>query len=157
MPHTKPRRSPPSSVEGSTPIYSSRRLRINTATMISGRSTAIIGAWLQVLFIPCAIGSTLAFGYAVDDPATTDPIFITRLVLGIGAIIGLVGLILLCVTLLRSRYRAGWFFWFLVLYGSLLILIIPVGTVFGLLLVVYCLTRRREFTDRGATQATQMA
>jgi hypothetical protein len=131
----------------------------NTVTTIPGRSTALIGAWLQLLFVPGAIGGAFAFGYAVDGPAATDPDFITRLVLifGIGLMVGIVGLVLLCVALLSNRYRAGWFFWFLVLYGSLLILIIPVGTAFGLFFLIYCLARRREFLGRDETQATQMA
>ena len=42
----------------------------------------------------------------------------------------------------KFRYRAEWFFWFLIIYGILL-----VGTPFGIFFLVYCLVYRREFLN----------
>ena len=63
--------------------------------------------------------------------------------------IGILGLILLLIALLKHRYRAEWFFWFLVLYGFMLFGIFPIlGIIVGLFLIIYCLTNRREFLNR---------
>jgi hypothetical protein len=64
----------------------------------------------------------------------------------IGLVAGLVGLILLSVALVSFRYRAEWFFWFLVVYGVVLLGAFPCfGAAIGIFLIVYCLTKRREF------------
>jgi hypothetical protein len=59
--------------------------------------------------------------------------------------IGLVGLVILVFTLISLRYRAEWFFWFLIIYGVMLCGSFPFGTIFGVFFLVYCLTKRREF------------
>jgi hypothetical protein len=59
--------------------------------------------------------------------------------------IGLVGLVILLVSLILLRYRAEWFFWFLLIYGLMLCGAFPFGTIFGVFFLVYCLTKRNEF------------
>ncbi len=66
----------------------------------------------------------------------------------IGLLVGIVGLILLIIALTVSRYRAEWFFWFLLIYGLILCAGFPIGTAFGIFFLVYCLTKRREFLNR---------
>jgi hypothetical protein len=66
----------------------------------------------------------------------------------IGLLVGFIGLIFLIVSLTVSRYRAEWFFWFLMIYGLILCGAFPFGTVFGIFFLVYCLTKRREFLKR---------
>ena len=65
-----------------------------------------------------------------------------------GLFVGLVGLILLIMALTISRYRAEWFFWFLLIYGLILCVGFPFTTAFGIFFLVYCLTKRREFLNR---------
>ena len=59
-----------------------------------------------------------------------------------GLALGVIGLVFLVIALVKFRYRAEWFFWFLMIYGSLLI-----ATPFGIFFVVYCLVHRREFVS----------
>jgi hypothetical protein len=65
-----------------------------------------------------------------------------------GLFVGLVGLVFLIVALTVSRYRAEWFFWFLLIYGLILCVGFPFTTAFGIFFLVYCLTKRREFLNR---------
>lgn len=68
-------------------------------------------------------------------------------ILGYG--IGFIGLILLVIALVKNRYRAEWFFWFLVIYGVIVMGTFPIiGLAFGIFFLVYCLTKRREFLNR---------
>jgi hypothetical protein len=71
------------------------------------------------------------------------------ILVAIGLLAGVVGLVLLTISLVSSRYRAEWFFWFLIVYGVLLLGAFPcVGTAIGIFFIVYCLTNRREFFNR---------
>jgi len=62
-------------------------------------------------------------------------------------LLGLIGLILLLISLIRLHYRAEWFFWFLIIYGFVLLWFFPFGTIFGIFFMVYCLTKRHEFLN----------
>jgi len=66
----------------------------------------------------------------------------------IGVVIGFSGLILIFIALTKKKYRAEWFFWFLVIYSLILLGVIPLGTVVGIVFLVYCLTKRHEFLNR---------
>ena len=66
----------------------------------------------------------------------------------ISILLGLVGLILLMISLIPLRYRAEWYFWFLNIYGVILLSAFPFGTIFGIFFLVYCLTKRREFLNQ---------
>ena len=57
----------------------------------------------------------------------------------------LVGLVLFVVALTKLRYRAEWFFWFLVIYSVILLGAFPIGTAAAIFFWIYCLTRRQEF------------
>jgi hypothetical protein len=71
------------------------------------------------------------------------------ILVAIGLLAGVVGLVLLTISLVSSRYRAEWFFWFLIVYGVLLLGAFPcIGTAIGIFFIVYCLTNRREFFNR---------
>ena len=58
----------------------------------------------------------------------------------------LVGLGLMMVALLSLYYRAKWFFWFVVVYGVLILWAIPLGTAGGIFYLVYAWQHRREFS-----------
>ena len=72
----------------------------------------------------------------------------------IGFIVGIIGLILITVSVAACRYRAEWFVWFLVVYGVLALSVFPVGTAFGVFFLVYFLTKRQEYL-RPATDTLQ--
>ena len=62
-----------------------------------------------------------------------------------GALSALVGLILILIALFGLKYRAKWFFWFLIIYEILLMNLYPIGTALGLIMLIYTLARKREF------------
>ncbi len=125
------------------------------STSKAGRYLAILGTACQLGSVVGLIGAmigmanafkTLGGTHSVSDPAVLSgglgySLFITA----IGFFVGLIGLILLIIALTASRYRARWFFWFLVIYGVLLLFFFPSGTAFGLFFLVYCLTKTQEF------------
>ena len=59
----------------------------------------------------------------------------------------LAGLVLLVISLVPLRYRARWFFWFLIVYGIMMIGAFPLGTLFGAFVLIYCPTKRKEFLN----------
>lgn len=119
-------------------------------------SNARVGAKLQLLFFLGVIGSAGAFGYAVDGPRLSERwlvvLIVLQVVAGIAVLAGLIGLVLICVALVKDRYRAPWFFWLLVLYAPLLLLLLPIGTPFGIFFIIYPLMRRREFFQRDVSR-----
>ena len=95
---------------------------------------------------------TLAATPGISDPqrlsANISEVLIATVV-GLG--LSIIGLVFLCVALFGCRYRAEWFFWFLVMYGGLLLFGFPIGTAVGIVLLVFCITRRHEFLKPNAT------
>lgn len=53
----------------------------------------------------------------------------------------------LVLALLACRYRARWFYRYLMLVSPLLMLLAPFGTLFGAWFVIYLWKHRREFTS----------
>jgi len=58
---------------------------------------------------------------------------------------GVAGLTVLGLALFKYRYRAQWFFWVLLSAAVLMLFAFPVGTVLGVLLLIYVGQRRAEF------------
>lgn len=124
-----------------------------------GRAQAILGIALQSLsylvYLVVSVQVVSAMRYLHDLPeGGIDPRELASrigemlLIAGGSVLIGLVGLILLTLALVRQRYRANWFYWYMVVYGALLLVQVPFGTVFGLYFLTYCLQRRSEFGVR---------
>lgn len=89
----------------------------------------------------CSLGAS-----GINDPVQlSNNIGGVLVATAIGISIGLIGAILLFVSLLGFRYRAAWFYWFLVIYGVNILFAFPVGTVIGPFLLVYILTNRNQF------------
>jgi hypothetical protein len=129
---------------------------------------AVIGTFLQLAPIIWVIGYVVSlvrlYNLAVNAPATVSNHGLNALteimsqelaimknelwLILISILLGLVGLILLVISLIPLRYRAEWFFWFLTIYGVILLGAFPFGTIFGIFFLVYCLTKRREFLNR---------
>ena len=65
---------------------------------------------------------------------------------GIAALPGIVGYVLVVIALTRSRYREGWFFVVLVILSIfLMISYMPIGFLAGIVLLLMVLRRRSEF------------
>ena len=133
------------------------------STPKTGRNLAIAGVVFQVGPIIGLAGTVVGMMRAFDSMGKTtgmgdptrlsEPIGHVLISTAIGFIVEFLGLILLTVSVTACRYRAEWFFWFLVVYGSVALLAFPVGTAFGIFFLVYCLTKKQEFL-RPATDAT---
>ena len=63
----------------------------------------------------------------------------------IGSVLGLIGTVLLLVALFGQEYRAKWFYWFMMIYSILSLIAFPVGTVIGIICLVYITKRKEEF------------
>ena len=66
--------------------------------------------------------------------------------------VGLAGLGMMAMALTSLRYRAKWFFWFVMVYGVLVLWLIPFGTAVGIIFLVLAWKHRGEFsrpTPRG--------
>ncbi len=102
---------------------------------------AYLMAIMRLLKLLTNINPTLAIQDVMKPFNQISSIYMDSLLLAIfGLVIGVVGLVLLIIALVKFRYRAEWFFWFLIIYGGLLI-----GTPFGIFFLVYCLVHRRDF------------
>ena len=120
-----------------------------------GKKLAVTGALLQFSPLIGAAGTTVGmmsiFKTLGGSDNVSDPQELSAnigqvlIVTATGFGLSLVGLVLLCIALFALRYRAPWFFWFLVIYGGLLVLGFPVGTIFGGVFLVFCLSHKNEF------------
>lgn len=134
-----------------------------------GKNFAIIGTWLQLgpsIWIAAYFIMLYRLLFlAKETPQSTsrngvdailslysrtlDIYSHTLILVCVGLLAGLVGLVLLTISLVSFRYRAEWFFWFLIIYGIVLLGAFPCfGTAIGIFFIVYSLTYRREFFSR---------
>jgi hypothetical protein len=72
----------------------------------------------------------------------------------IGLLFGLAGLICLLVSLFGFRYRSKGLFWWMIVIGCIWLLACPIGTVFGLLLLLFAILSRNEFLNAGQAAPT---
>lgn len=118
----------------------------------SGAFIAKLGAWLQlaqVIGLASTVrGMTKAF-QALGATGKGDPAKLSAAIGEVlrGALAGisvsLVGIVLALIAITACRYRAPWMFWFLCLYGGLMIptYFFP----FGLFFLIYGLVKKDEF------------
>jgi len=128
---------------------------MNETPSNSGAFIAKLGAWLQLAqvvgFAGTVNGMSMAFT-ALNSKAPANPPILTGAVLEIlwtlcaGITVSLVGILLVLVAITVCRYRAVWMFWFLCLYGGLIIFsyFLP----FGLFFLIYGLMKKDEFLRR---------
>jgi len=122
-----------------------------------GRKLAIIGMVLNLGVLVGQVGAILfilpAYWEAPlisgsEELADAMSARIQRAMLFFGAFffVGLVGVILVCISLLKQRFRERWFFVSGVVAASLwCMLVFPIGLVPGILLFVLFLGRRKQF------------
>ena len=122
-----------------------------------GKTLAITGAVL--LFGPLigllgTVAGMMGAFQTLGDKGIAHPkmlaasVQITLLATAGGMVLGLIGVILLIISLFNCRYRATWFFWYLVIYGGLIMFGFPIGTIIGVALLGFCLTHKDEFLSR---------
>ncbi|MFN7560943.1 MAG: hypothetical protein ACK5TH_04125 [Prosthecobacter sp.] len=72
--------------------------------------------------------------------------------LGLG--VSILGVGIFGYALTRLRFRERWAFWFATIHGSLLVCLFPLGTPFGLFLLIQALSHRTEFGQSISQPAT---
>ena len=115
-----------------------------------GRKWALWGAWFQVGavigLIWTVIGMISSFqNVSPSGTALANGISSELTPVLIALVASFIGVILLAVALFRKKYRAAWFFWFLLIYGILIAMNYWEGTVVGGLLIIYLIYKKDEF------------
>lgn len=125
----------------------------------SGAFIAKLGAWLQLGLIFGVAGTVSAMRKAFQEigtAGTSDPTILSGAIGEVlyttfaGLAVSLVGILLVTIAITVCRYRAVWMFWFLCLYGGLIIFsgFLP----FGLFFLIYGLTKKDEFLRPAPSQ-----
>ena len=116
----------------------------------NGRKYALWGAWLQVGavigLIWTVIGMISSFQKVLPSGAALANEISSELPPVLFALVAsFIGAILLAVALFVKKYRAAWFFWFLLIYGILIAMNYWEGTLIGGLLIIYLIYKKDEF------------
>ena len=116
----------------------------------NGRKWALWGAWLQVGavigLIWTVVGIISSFQKVLPSGAALAKEISSELTpVLIASIASFIGAILLAVALFVKKYRAAWFFWFLLIYGILIAMDYREGTLIGGLLIIYLIYKKDEF------------
>jgi len=116
----------------------------------NGRKYALWGAWLQVGavigLIWTVIGMISSFqNVSPSGTALANGISSELTPVLIASVASFIGVVLLAVALFRKKYRAAWFFWFLLIYGILIAMNYWEGTLIGGLLIIYLFYKKDEF------------
>ena len=116
----------------------------------NGRKYALWGAWLQVGAIIGLIWTVVGIisSFQNVSPSGTglaNQISNELTPALIASVASFIGVIFLAVALFRKKYRAAWFFWFLLIYGILIAMNYWEGTAIGGLLIIYLFYKKDEF------------
>jgi len=116
----------------------------------NGRKYALWGAWLQVGaiigLIWTVVGIISSFqNVSPSGTALANQISNELTPVLIASVASFIGVIFLAVALFRKKYRAAWFFWFLLIYGILIAMNYWEGTAIGGLLIIYLFYKKDEF------------
>jgi hypothetical protein len=123
----------------------------------NGRAFALWGAWLQLGAVIGLLWTVVGMvRISQSEPASAgalaNEISISLITTVIGMIPAFIGVILMAVALFGKKYRARWFFWFLIGYGVLWAVNYPEGTVFGCASIIYLIWKKDEFLARNSEQ-----
>lgn len=125
--------------------------------MKKGKSLALIGALLQFGLVFGLLGTVIGMLGAFNEikehkieeenstEALAESISLALNTTALGILTALAGMVMVLIALFAYRYRAPWFFWFLTLFSILVILLFPIGTVVGIVVLVYIMPRKKEF------------
>lgn len=127
-----------------------------------GKQLAIWGVILQfgtvVGLVGTVVGMVRAFSRLVGlaEPGTipvsdlSADLSIALYTTVVGSLLALVGIVFILIALLGIRYRAAWFrtaLWFL---SFLWLLWFPIGTILGIVIIVYLINHKNEFSEPSA-------
>lgn len=124
--------------------------------MKKGKITALIGSLLQLGPVFGLIGtlvgmlqmfSAISVQGADDSGAMSKGVNTALVTTEIGLVLALVGTVFLFVALFGQKYRSKWFYWVMMIYSIFSLIAFPVGTVIGILLLIYITKRRKEFFE----------
>jgi len=119
-----------------------------------GKWLAIIGACMQVGtpigLITTVIGMRRAFSVlgssGVGDPTQLSAaIGDTLISTAIGLSVGLIGVILIAVSVLAFHFRTPWIFWVSIIVSIFFLLVFPIGTIMGIVILIYSIMHWKEF------------
>ncbi|MDP1592604.1 MAG: MotA/TolQ/ExbB proton channel family protein [Prosthecobacter sp.] len=118
----------------------------------NGAFIAKLGAWLQLAQVIGLAGTVTGMMKAfqvLGTSGTADPAKLSKAIGEVlvsaasGIAVSFIGLILVIIAITACRYRAVWMFWFLCIYGGLMIFSYFVP--FGLFFLIYALVKKEEF------------
>jgi len=122
-----------------------------------GKQLAIWGLVLQlgsVLGLVCTTVAIVRYFSSLTDSQTAQASTLAQeisKVLGpaaTGSVFGLIGIILILAALFRIRYRAPWFRTMLWVLSILWMMSFPIGTVLGIIVIIYLARHKDEFTEQ---------
>lgn len=115
---------------------------------------AFLGTVMAFMMVPGLVMFITGFFGVFEEVvinATTDPKFTAgrisaSLVPLIFCLMFAIPGMLICIVLATtSPYRAPWFFWTSMFLSIVFVLVIPIGTIFGLPFLIFLISRRSEF------------
>ena len=120
-----------------------------------GKRLAICGVVLQFGSVIGIIGTVMGMLLAFAELSNGEPevgALASRISFALyaqasGLLLSLGGVILLCVALFGSRYRASWFRTAMWVLAILWLFSIPIGTVVGVIVMVYLSKHKEEFIE----------
>ncbi len=124
-----------------------------------GKQFAIWGVILQFGFLIGIVGTVIGMlraflilsksGGAQPEALASD-ISLALSSTTAGMIISLVGVVLLLIALFGSKYRAAWFRTAMWILSILWLFSIPIGTILGIVVIIYLGKHGDEFTEQSA-------
>ena len=122
-----------------------------------GKKLALSGVALQFGPLFGLIGTVIGMIHAFGNLAETgdanagelaNNISIALYTTAIGYVMGIVGIILICISIFRIQYRAPWFLTALWVLSVLWLLSFPICTVIGILFILYLNKHKAEFSEQ---------
>ena len=122
-----------------------------------GKYLAITGLVLQLVpvfgMVSTAASMIRAFSQ-LQNASTQAPealasdISLALYTTAIGMGVSIIGIILLCIALFGTKYRAPWFKTAMWILSIVWLFNIPIGTIIGIIVIIYLSNHRNEFTQQ---------
>ena len=124
-----------------------------------GKYLAIFGLVLQFGYLIGMVGTVVGMLRAFSRLASTGATYSQEAIAldialalyttAIGMGVSIVGIILLCIALFGTKYRAPWFKTAMWILSILWLLNIPIGMIIGIIVMIYLSNHKNEFTQQG--------
>ena len=123
-----------------------------------GKYLAIFGLVLQFGYLIGMVGTVVGMLRAFSRLASTGATYSQEAIAldialalyttAIGMGVSIVGIILLCIALFGTKYRAPWFKTAMWILSILWLLNIPIGMIIGIIVMIYLSNHKNEFTQQ---------